>query len=173
MWEFLSHCLFQVLMEMLLKELCPELRAEVDNIWPCTEDEHSHSFWGSTRSFSWPFRSWPITHCHSSRENEASDGQQLFWPALKLTPSQLILVCYEVKKEKKKLSHHEADLKGGTGANLKLKGGKNERGFDFSSGKLFNYTDHIFSPHSQSTNCIFDFSVIYMFSFFPLQLHYW
>lgn len=29
---------------MLLKELCPELRAEVDSIWPCTKHQTHHMF---------------------------------------------------------------------------------------------------------------------------------
>lgn len=81
---------------MLLKELCPELRAEVDSIW-------THAWeWGSAGSSFRPFCSWPITNCQAKQGEghwvNPQTESKLRWSELRCTKTLFKEICCEPVK---------------------------------------------------------------------------
>lgn len=140
---------------MLLKELCPELRAEVESIW------RQAWKWGLADLSFRPFCSWPITNCQARQEQghlvkaqTESSCVGRGWDARRLFQK----CCCELVKSWADTGLNEAaDWQVHTWTCVS---GQEEATVDFFlSRQQSDKSDHI----HRRTNCIFDINICFLF----------
>lgn len=148
---------------MLLKEMCPELSAEVDSIWTRVRaHRHTHIYKSVDEtmvSFFRPFCSWPIINCQARQRGgvllKPQTDQQLCWSERRHMLVLLVELFFcEIMKSQADTRLKAADvwLCCGTDLNTSVWTGKNHTKSDFCSFRQ----SHQRIPVTQEQNRHFD-----------------